>query len=152
MERSFAYNDSLQRIMRERANKDRELRPKKEHDGYVVLVSQQWNEQGKAIYWKSTIQTPFDATIPYAEVCAPVMRNLDNGVLYDIGCRMRSSEAENGVYREFKGDGEETCNGMYKWRCRANFKTKLWELDIYTTAPITVPEYRVLGFLKTKNE
>ena len=42
-----ALNANLLRISRERANADRKLKPKKEHTGYVVVVSEETDHQYK---------------------------------------------------------------------------------------------------------
>lgn len=34
-------------------------------------------------------------------------------------------------------------NGLYRWVFKANYRTRLWELEIYTTNELTVPEYRL---------
>ena len=44
-------NQNLTRIMRERANQKRGIYPKKEHDGYIVLKSQQWVESFVEEVW-----------------------------------------------------------------------------------------------------
>ena len=46
---------NLLRITRERANAARELRPKKEHDGYIVLETGQWIEKHQANDWEDGI-------------------------------------------------------------------------------------------------
>ena len=48
----------LLRIVRERANADRNLRPKKQHSGYVIRTSKQVKRNGYK-YWETQIQTPF---------------------------------------------------------------------------------------------
>ena len=42
---------NLIRIMRERANQARNIKPKKDHDGYVVLESRQWTERYTEDIW-----------------------------------------------------------------------------------------------------
>ena len=66
-------NSNLRRIMRERANAKRGLKPKKLHHGYVVLDSQQYNYLfrhgnktiGNYPCWKLRVQSPYDSSIPY---------------------------------------------------------------------------------------
>lgn len=33
-------------------------------------------------------------------------------------------------------------NGMYKWQYKANYKMGLWEVEIFTTKSLRVPDYR----------
>ena len=48
-----SLNVNLLRIMRERANQARGIRPKKNHDGYIVLGSRQWTEKYTEEVWDS---------------------------------------------------------------------------------------------------
>ena len=61
-------NEDLLRISKERANADRNLRPKKQHTGYVVLISAEKERRYEvpnklkmehAMLWETVIQTPF---------------------------------------------------------------------------------------------
>lgn len=70
-------NDGLKRIMRERANAARELRPKKDHPGFVVLrATQEWGplpntpNGKKQLWWRSIVQFPYPAGLTYDEVVA----------------------------------------------------------------------------------
>ena len=62
-----ALNANLLRISRERANADRKLKPKKEHTGYVVVLSEETDHQYKdgnrhvrrVLLWKTVIQSPY---------------------------------------------------------------------------------------------
>lgn len=51
--------------------------------------------------------------------------------------------AANGTYMEFGNseDGYEQ-NGLYKWQFKANYRSGLWELEIFTTKSLRVPEHR----------
>jgi len=68
-------NEGLKRIMRERANKDREIRPK-DQPGFVVLrASQELSfppnaRQFKKLYWRAIVQCPYPAELTYTEVAA----------------------------------------------------------------------------------
>lgn len=46
-------NENLIRIMKERANQRRNLRPKKDHDGYIVLEMRQYTERYTEDVWDS---------------------------------------------------------------------------------------------------
>lgn len=44
-------NENLTRIMRERANQARGIKPKKQHDGYLVMECRQWTERYSEEVW-----------------------------------------------------------------------------------------------------
>ena len=64
-------NENLLRIARERANADRKLKPKKEHSGYVVVVSSEKlyrYKNGRYLasvkLWETVIQSPYSIEFP----------------------------------------------------------------------------------------
>ena len=58
----------LYRIMRERANKERNLRPKKEHCGfYVKRITQEPGRLG-AVTWRAIVQTPYSERMAPSDV------------------------------------------------------------------------------------
>ncbi len=68
-------NRNLLRICRERANSDRNLRPKKGHSGYLILSAQQkirkvkqGREYAEEQYWEARIQTPYPTELPSEQV------------------------------------------------------------------------------------
>ena len=168
---------NMMRIMKERANQTRGIKPKKQHDGYLVLESRQWVErymvetwdtddhkkrysedrrtairqgylqveQKTANVWKSILQTPYDASIPLNQIRSKVEDDdlWAGGILKDIGCPCMCENAANGTYMEFGNseDGYEQ-NGLYKWQFKANYRSGLWELEIFTTKSLRVPEHR----------
>ena len=173
LKRQKYLNGNLKRIARERANQDRNIRPKKEHDGYLVMSSRQWVENYEYTYtdeeyealdyqvkrkhpkpykerrtaevWKSVIQTPYDASLPLDQIRGMVEDTdlWDGGVLKDIGCPNMANNDTNGVYRSFgKNDEGYEENGLYKWKFVANYKSGFWELEIFTTKSLRVPENR----------
>lgn len=162
-------NENLVRIMRERANQSRGIKPKKQHDGYIVLESRQWKEkykeeiwdtedhraryvgslgvarkkgylrtvQKEVAAWKSVLQTPYDSRISLEQVQYKVEEELfRKGILTNIGC--------TGMYDGYKdGAFDKNENILYRWVFKANHHSRLWELEIYTTGELTVPEYRL---------
>lgn len=165
---------NMVRIMTERANQKRGIKPKKNHDGYIVLESRQWTQKytketwdtvdhevryadkrGEAIrngylkvehkeekVWKSTLQTPYDASIPLAQVRDRIEHDLGY-VLKSIGCETSLKPEYNGEFYDF-GTNDEGYprNGMYKWQYKANYKMGFWEVEIFTTKSLRVPDYR----------
>ena len=131
-------NENLRRICRERANSDRNITPKKEHDGYLVLQSRDWGERlpdrRMVRTWKSVLQTPYDASIEQSVIEEQILEDLTEKVLVDIGCLHYVSLEDNGTYT-CVDDG----NVLYCWRCSADYKSGYWCVIIYTTKPLVVP-------------
>ena len=171
-----SLNTNLVRIMRERANQVRGIRPKKNHDGYIVLGSRQWTEKymeevwdseehaekyGNGEYrshaikqgylrlekkmvntWRSIIQTPYSASLPVEPVRARVKKEIGK-VSADIGVEYHIDETnKDNCYDWQIPDYEECANVLYRAQYSANYKTGFWELTIYTTKSLRVPENR----------
>lgn len=140
VERLNNLNANLIRICKERANAKRGLTPKRKHSGYVLLLSEQrtkririendrlaWlrehpgakETEFKKIEWKNilvwhlVIQTPYDASIPYATIATTIMNDLKNGITNEL--KIEKSIIEN-----------ETTDILFK----ANYKTGLWEIVV----------------------
>ena len=151
IKRLEGLNANLKRIARERANRSRGITPKKQHDGYVVLRSEEWKEKwvesapGKskkvihkeADTWKSIIQTPMDASLPLDEVEDDMTHGLKT-VLQEMGCRGGAKTREKMRYDE----NWEGVNMLYRWKYRANYNVGFWEAEVYTTKSLRVPEHR----------
>lgn len=92
--------------------------------------------------WKSTIQTPYDASLPIGQVKGRIEEEIGE-VLKDINVEERLKAEYNGTYYDFglNNDGYKK-NGMYRWKYRANYRANLWELEIFTTKSLRVPENR----------
>ena len=171
-----SLNVNLLRIMRERANQARGIRPKKNHDGYIVLGSRQWTEKyteevwdseehaekyGNGEYrshaikqgylrlekkmvntWRSIIQTPYSASLPVEPVRARVKKEIGK-VSADIGVEYHIDEANKDNCHDWQiPDYEECANMLYRAQYSANYKAGFWELTIYTTKSLRVPENR----------
>ena len=130
-------NENLKRICRERANQARDIRPKKEHDGYIVLSSREWTEKlpngSQKTAWKTVLQTPYDASITLDAVRREIYRELSSYVLPDLHCGYANDPDENGMYSE----SEENC--MFRWNYTADYRTGFWTVTIYTTDSLSVP-------------
>lgn len=172
LEKQKNLNDNLKRIARERANQDRKIPRKKDHDGYLVLESCQWQERYKyqfsdqeyaeldkkikdrypdgyfeirtADVWKSVLQTPYNASIPIEQIKEQIEDAdlWDSGVLGSIGCQGMNANEYNGSYSQEVDENGHEINSVYKWIFKANYKSGFWEVIIYTTKSLTVPEHR----------
>ena len=137
-------NRNLLRICTERSNADRNVRPKKQHDGYLVLQSREWRERlldNSILYtWKSVIQTPYDASMEPEIAESKIFRDLVDHVLGDLGVSRYAPPEYNG--RCFRPKDEETENMMYCWRYTADYRSGYWSIIIYTINPLVVPPER----------
>lgn len=142
-----SLNTNLKRIARERANAKRGLSPKKQRSGYVVLFSSQYRQRYKdpdgkkciAYAWKSVLQTPFDATLPLDTIEDGIWNELVHRILFRLGFRRTQNADHNGEYMTLEEDNVELCV-LYRWDYRANFRSGFWELTLYHTKDLIVPE------------
>lgn len=142
-------NANLKRIMRERANAKRGLRPKKVHHGYMILDSQQYNfrywVRGKATSdnypcWKVRIQSPYDSSIPYSTV----VKDIQNDLIKVFGASLdvqSVTSVENLSYDDFKKMWDDSDkNFIFKTSYKANVRSGFWEVEYLVKSSITIPE------------
>ena len=125
-------NDNLFRIMRERANARRKLQPKKEHPGYLVILTEEYDlrESGELLaVWRTVLQTPYDAAVPIDTIRRRVDQDFKGGILPSLGIEYIGTAWE-------PTDGE---NLLFRWKYKANVKAGFWEVVLYHTEPIRVP-------------
>lgn len=100
--------------------------------------------------WKSVIQTPYDASLPIGQVRNRIEEEIGE-ILKDINVEERLKAEYNGTYCDFGiNDEGYKKNGMYRWAYKANYRAGLWELEIFTTKSLRVPEHRRPPQRKTK--
>ncbi len=143
-------NANLNRIMRERANAKRGLKPKKTHHGYMVIDSQQYNyvfrysSKGRNYAddfpcWKVRIQSPYDSSIPYEIIHKKIREDLAKVFGSSLGLSSICN-VDNFKHGEFKARWEEEKNFIFKTSYKANIKSGLWEVDYLVKSSIIVPE------------
>lgn len=101
-------------------------------------------ENKVADVWHSVLQTPYDASLPLNQVKDDIWDDLMHSVLYPLGFRQAQPVEKNGEYRTWTSKNEEgtvreLC-GLYRWDFKANYKSGLWELNLYHTKSLRVPE------------
>ena len=135
-------NSNLKRICTERANVKRGIKPKKEHNGYIITRSEQYehrytvlvnrkSQQRTSWLWKSTIQTPFDSSMSWNSVDVEIINTLKESVLFSFGI--------TGKVLNFSDLTDDIAENTVIWnmyKARANFKGGLWEVDIFHTKPV----------------
>ena len=88
------------------------------------------------------MQTPYSASLPVEPVRARVKKEIGK-VFADIDVEDHIDEANKDTcYDCLQRDHEECANMLYRAQYSANYKTGFWELTIYTTKSLHVPENR----------
>ena len=148
-----ALNANLLRIAKERANADRKLKPKKEHTGYVVVVSEETDHQYKdgnrhvkrVLLWKTVIQSPYVVDFPEEQVREQILEELLRK--NEDGYRLIDRLGINGIYNKGYGsmiEDKRWCaepdkyNIMLKPKFRVNFRSGYWEVICLHTKPLDV--------------
>ena len=150
-----SLNSNLLRISRERANQERNLRPKKAHKGFVVLNRQslyyklysnvkhssKTNQPNYIEFscFKIKIQTPFDASISFnliedeiIDAFSDFVKDLkiDNWYNYNYIINQPISKIKDIIFNS------EYNNFIFKYSYTANSKYNLWDIDIFTKSDI----------------
>lgn len=144
-------NENLLRIARERANADRKLKPKKEHSGYVVVMSSEKEYKYKAdrrhwdsvVLWETVLQTPYSIEFTEEQARKQIreLLKLDEQGNWLIG-RIGINASYSGSYEDMMDnvkwteDEKAEMNIMLTRKLRANFKAGYWELVFLHTKPL----------------
>ena len=145
----MGLNQRLLDISRERSNKDRNIRPKKERSGYVVLSSRQKkyrykenrNEWEEVYLWETVIQTPYvvDFTAEQAMTETQELFERDEQGRWLIG-RLGIAGEYGGKYEDMLDDPRcaawNDYNIIVEKIFNANAKVGYWEIIITHTKPL----------------
>lgn len=159
-------NHNLKRILRQKSNQERGIKPVKSHSGYVLLRMDQATEHYKiqndyqewrqahhysdrskyvaetpaeAAVWRNYIQTPHSSLLRADLAAIEILNDLTTSILKTWGCEYWQSPTENGTYRTWiDGDGKPVC-GMYKWSLINDVRAGYWTVMIHTTLPLVIP-------------
>lgn len=146
-------NENLLRISRERANADRNLRPKKEHTGYVVVSSTEKKHRYKdgnrrwasVILWETVLQSPYPVDFTEQQARRQTKEDLfrcdEDGreLIHKIGITAVYGK-EYSVMIEDKAwcEDPQPYNVMLNRSLRANYKTGYWEVIFLHTKPLGI--------------
>ena len=148
-----ALNANLLRIAKEKANAERELRPKKEHTGYMIVFSEETDHQYKdgnrhtkrVLLWKTVIQSPYVVDLPENIIRKQILDELlqedeDGGRLIDrLGIDSIYGKGYGSMIEDRRWCAEPgSFNIMLKPKFRANFKAGYWEIVCLHTKPLGV--------------
>ena len=143
-------NSNLIRITQERANSQRDLRPKKEHTGYVVKRSSEREHRYKdgrsmksLVLWETVLQTPY--SVEYSsEDAAKLIDELfageetdRKGLIVDLGIQRIFFTVE-GYHDALKANNAPTDNTVVDRRLSANYRTGFWEIQLLHTQALNV--------------
>lgn len=148
-----SLNANLLRISKEQANADRKLKPKKEHSGYVVVLSTEKEYRYKdrngywktVIIWETVLQSPY--SVDFAEeqarklILEEFLQKSESGswliqkigitARYDAGYATMVSDVEwKGTHQQY--------NVMLERRLRRAFKIGYWEVAFTHTKPLGI--------------
>lgn len=146
-------NENLLRISRERANADRNLRPKKEHSGYVVISSTEKTHRYKngnrnwdvTTLWETVLQIPYSVDFTEEQARGQLTSDLfqDEPLAYSLLEKIGITAVYGKEYAEMIED-KQWCNDpspfnvMLDWRLRANHRTGYWEVLFLHTKPLGI--------------
>ena len=119
-------NENLIRIIRERANADRDLRPKRKHDGYVVLRDSEcdyFDNRQRIRAWRAVIETPYPRSIDSDDI-----RNL---ILMDLDQRGAGERLCVGRYYDSPLNVPQNQAGWYKLSLDTNAKSNYWNIILF---------------------
>lgn len=140
-------NANLSRIMRERANAKRGLKPKKEHHGYLVIDSQQYKytywTKGNSLdldCWKVRIQTPYDSSIPYDTIFKDIRNDLHNLIGSALGLKRVYKDLKTLNLKEIQDLWQNDFNFVFRTSYKSNVKSGFWEVEYLVKSSIIVPE------------
>ena len=142
-------NQNLKRILREHANADRKIRPKKERSGYVVLSSRQKkyrykenrHDMTEVYLWETVIQTPYVVSFTAEQAMKETQE------LFERDEQGRRLIGRLGIAGEYDGKYEDMLadprcaswkdyNIIVEKIFNANGKAGYWEIIITHTKPL----------------
>ena len=145
-------NENLLRIARERANADRKLKPKKEHSGYVVVVSSEKiyrYKHGRRLesvkLWETVIQSPYSIEFPAKQAKKLILQEFFPETGEWEAAKLGIERWVAGDYEDFLGAADKDEEFMKQnvalmgYRSfRANYRAGYWEVILVHTRPLEV--------------
>lgn len=145
-------NENLLRIARERANADRKLKPKKEHTGYVVVVSSEKIYRYKNRHrlesvklWETVIQSPYSIEFPAEQAKRMILEEFFPETGEWEAARLGIKRWVAGDYEDFLSAADKDEEFMKQnaalmgYRSfRANYRDGYWEMILVHTRPLEV--------------
>lgn len=142
IDRISDLNFNLLRVATERANAKRGLKPKKEHNGYMVIESMEYSYRTRERdfpCWKVKIQSPYDSSIPFLTIKNNIVHDLIKvfgGSLGISNAYTLKDKTTQDLLILWEGDK----NFIFKTNYKSNNKTTFWEVEYWVKDSIIVPE------------
>lgn len=134
-----ARHGNLLRMSKERANADRNLRPKKWHTGYPVIRSTQKKIKNE-IVWETLIQTHYHFDLAAEAADEEIQRDLftEKGLIYNLGITDRYEGPYESMKTEMRRKGKKVdeLNVAFSCRLERDFQGKYWKVWVMHTKPL----------------
>lgn len=134
-----ARHGNLLRMSKERANADRNLRPKKWHTGYLVIRSTQKKIKNE-IVWETLIQTHYHFDLAAEAADEEIQRDLfiEKGLIYTLGITDRYEGPYESMKTEMRRKGKKVdeLNVAFSYRLERDFQGKYWKVWVMHTKPL----------------
>lgn len=134
-----ARHGNLLRMSKERANADRNLRPKKWHTGYPVIRSTQKKIKNE-IVWETLIQTHYHFDLVAEAADEEIQRDLftEKGLIYNLGITDRYEGPYESMKTEMRRKGKKVdeLNVAFTCRLERDFQRKYWKVWVMHTKPL----------------
>lgn len=126
-------------MSKERANADRNLRPKKWHTGYLVIRSTQKKIKNE-IVWETLIQTHYHFDLVAEAADEEIQRDLftEKGLIYNLGITDRYEGPYESMKTEMRRKGKKVdeLNVAFTCRLERDFQGKYWKIWVMHTKPL----------------
>lgn len=145
-------NENVLRINRERANAARKIKPKKEHNGYLIDFSKEYEyryrvgkEEKRVMLWETIIESPYSVKFSDEQARKQIdseLFNNDNWFIGKIGidAQWLIGYEKMIAKKEYK-ENYINKNVVVRQQLRANYSRGYWEIILLHTKPLSnVPD------------
>ena len=145
-----SLNRNLLRITKERANADRQISRKKEHTGYRVINSEEFNYMhsesrghNSVVLWKTVIQTPYSVDFSENEAreqTKELFTKDEDGdwLIHRLGINGYYGHGYENMLQDSNWNDHEKYNVVVSKKLKANYRDGYWEVIIIHTKPLGI--------------
>ena len=144
-------NENLLRINRERANAARKIKPKKEHNGYLIDFSKEYEyryrvgkEEKRVMLWETVIESPYSVNFTVEQARKQIDSELfgEEWLIGKIGVDVQwLMEYGKIIHKEQYKRECVNKNVVVRQQLRANYSRGYWEIILLHTKPLcNVPD------------
>lgn len=147
----------FKRIARERSNSARGIPGKRVNPGYLLIKMQQIDRSGDSydeqVTWQTVIQTYYPASLPFTSAEMQIKTEILQLILPDMSTApikdVCGKDLETVLQQKQK---EPDYNYIYKVSFIASYHKGYWDVALYTTSPLTAPEYMLPTLSNARND